>query len=172
MHATSLIIADSRPLIDLALADELDTLLTLAPYLRVLVPDMVRYDLMSRIDQFGVADALEWLRMHDGDSVQVQCTQELEEFIVLKQHVGKANSRTHNELAAAEILGREQMRRAEAIILLLDDASLEHAPFLNSLPDNVLLLSTSAYLQKLKSREIRPVVSNLLRRFMARGSHA
>ena len=173
MHITSLIIADSRPLIDLALADELDTLLTLAPKMQVLIPDMVRHDLMSRIEQFGVPDALEWIRVNEGEGVWVQSTQEMEEFIVLGCPAGKGRTRTRNELAAAELLGREQLRQVEAIILLLDDASIGHAPFLKALPDNVVLLSTSGYLQKLKSRRMRPVVGALLQRFMARGrSHA
>ena len=166
---TSLIITDSRPLIDLALADELDTLLTLAPDLRVLIPDMVRHDLVAHVESPGAPDALEWIRANDGRHVFVQCTEELEEFLVLRRSASDASVRHHNELAAAEILGRELARGAETLIMLLDDAAAGHAPFLKNLPDNVLLMSTASYLDKLKSRQIRHAVSAMLQRFMARG---
>lgn len=165
---TALIITDSHPLIDLALADELDTLLTLAPDLRVLVPDMVRHDLIAHVESPGVPDALEWIRANDGRNVFVPCTEELEEFIVLRRSAIEADVRSHNELAAAELLGRELARGTEAVILLLDDAGADHAHFLKSLPDNVLLMSTASYLDKLKSRQIRNAVSAMLQRFMVR----
>lgn len=165
---TALIITDSRPLIDLALADELDTLLTLAPDRRVLIPDMVRHDLVAHVELPGAPDALEWVRTNDGRNVFVQCTEELEEFIVLRRSAADASVRSHNELAAAELLGRELARGTDAVILLLDDAGAEHAHFLKNLPANVLLMSTTSYLDKLKSRQIRGAVSAMLQRFMTR----
>ncbi len=169
MDTTSLIITDSRPLIDLAVADELDTLLTLAPAMRVLIPDMVRHDLVAHVEIPGAPDGLEWIRNNDGRNVSVLCTEELEEFIVLRHAADGRTARSHNEHAAAEILGRELARGAEAVILLLDDASAGHAHFLKNLPENVLLMSTCSYLDKLKNRQIRAIVSALLQRFMARG---
>ncbi|WP_136415940.1 hypothetical protein [Herbaspirillum sp. ST 5-3] len=166
---TSLIITDSRPLIDLAMADELDTLLTLVPNLHVFIPDMVRHALIAQVENPGAPDALEWIRTNDGRNVSVPCTEELEEFIVLKHDAAEASVKTHNDQAAAEILGRELTRSADAILLLLDDASVGHAHFLKSLPDHVLLMSTSSYLDKQKSRRIRPAVAAMLQRFMVRG---
>lgn len=169
MNMTSLIITDSRPLIDLAIADELDTLLALAPQMRVLIPDMVRHDLVAHVEIPGAPDVLEWIRANDGGNVSVLCTEEFEEFIVLRHNAAGTAARGHNEHAAAEILGRELARGADAVILLLDDASARHAPFLKNLPENVLLMSTCSYLDKLKSRQMRATVSALLQRFMTRG---
>lgn len=168
MTTTSLIITDCRPLTDLAVADELDTLLTLVPDLQVLIPDMVRHALIAQVELPGAPDALEWIRANDGRNVFVLCTEEMEEFIVLKHNTTEISVRNHNEHAAAEILGRELAREADAVILLLDDASVGHAHFLKNLPDNVLLMSTSSYLGKLKSRRIRPAVAAMFQRFMVR----
>lgn len=169
MNTTLLIVAGCQPLCDLAAADELDTLLTLAPEIRVLVPDMVRHELIMKIERPGAPDALEWIRAHDGNRLSVQSTEEFEEFLVLKRGSNSESAGTRSELSAAEVLGRQLARGADAVILLIDDASVEHAHFLNQLPENVLTLSTSGYLRKLKNRQIRQLVSNLLNRFVAIG---
>ncbi|RJF95041.1 hypothetical protein [Noviherbaspirillum saxi] len=169
MHTTSLIVTDARPLIELADVDELDTLLALAPDIRILIPDMVRHALLVHIDIPGVPDALEWIRANDGQGVSVQCTEEFEEFIVLKRRHNDAVERSQNELAAGEILGRELARGTEAIVLLLGDAHTEHASVLANLPAQVLPMSTTTYLQRLRSQQRQSMVGALLQRVLALG---
>lgn len=169
MNTTSLIVSDAQPLIDLADVDELDTLLSLAPDIRILIPDMVRHALLVHIDIPGVPDALEWIRANDGHGVSVQCTEEFEEFIVLKRRHNDEVERHQNEQAAGEILGRELARGTEAIVLLIGDAEAEHASVLANLPERVVPMSTSTYLQGLRSKQRQFKVGALLQRVLALG---
>ncbi|SNT28500.1 hypothetical protein SAMN06265795_1229 [Noviherbaspirillum humi] len=181
MSNARLIVAGPAPLISLAAADELDTLLMLMPAISILVPDMVRHELIQRIDQPGAVDALEWIRANESGQVFVRATEEFEEYAVLRTRAMKPDN-NRCELAAWEVIGRELQRDAEAatvepagcattagaLIVLCDDTPALPA-LLARLPESVLVFSTSGYLEKLRSRQVKPMVDALLQRLMNLG---
>lgn len=156
----SLIAIDASPLLALAAADELDALLM--PEVRIIVPDMVRHDLLRRVHEPGAQEALDWIRLHDLQEVFVVSTEEYEECIVLNNLRTEASSR-RSEQAANEILAREMLRGTEGAILLADDITARKTHWVGLLPENVVVLSTSAYLKRLK---MAPNVAAVLSRFM------
>jgi hypothetical protein len=156
----SLIAMDAAPLLALANADELDALLM--PGVRVIVPDMVRYQLIHRIEQAGAQETLDWIRLHDLRQVFVVSTEEYEECIVLRK-LARISGGCRGEQAANEILAREVAHGMEGAILLSDDITARQAHWLPLLPDNVVVLSTSAYLKRLR---MAPSVAAVLQRYM------
>ena len=56
----SLIVTDASPLITLAIADALDTLLMLD--VRVIIPDMVNFEVTRHIDKPGSKELLDWIK--------------------------------------------------------------------------------------------------------------
>jgi len=73
----ALIVTDAGPLITLAVADALDTLLLLGA--RVIVPDMVQFEVTRHIDRPGAQEFMVWLGAHR-DMVEIGHTEEFEEF--------------------------------------------------------------------------------------------
>jgi hypothetical protein len=146
----SLIVADHRSLLQLGRAGELDSLIL--PDTRLFIPDVVRHELILQIAEAGAMEVLDWLREND-PHIDLKGTAEFEEYIVLKPLAGSARQRQrHEELAAAEVLGRELTKPVDAIILLFDDLdNTTHTSFLRNLPEHVVLVSASAYLKSLQS---------------------
>lgn len=163
MTRICLIATDVAPLLALALADELDALLM--PNVRVMVPDMVRHELVRQIETPGAQDVLDWIRAHDMHQVFVVSTEEYEEGIVL-QRLARASIRRRGEQAALEVLARELAAGIDGAILLSDDAVFKQAQLTVRLPDNVVVLSTAAYLKRLT---LAPNVNALLQRYMTAG---
>lgn len=163
MTKICLIATDAAPLLALAVADELDALLM--PNVRVLVPDVVRHELVRLIETAGAQEALDWIRAHATREVWVVCTEEYEEAIVL-QRLARGSTRRHSEQAALEVLTKELAAGIDGAILLSDDAVFKQAQLTVRLPDHVLVLSTAAYLKRLT---IAPNVSALLQRYMTVG---
>lgn len=163
MTKICLIATDAAPLLALAVADELDALLM--PDVRVLVPDMVRHELVHLIEKPGSQEVLDWIRAHATREVCVVCTEEYEESIVL-QRLARGPTRRHSEQAALEVLARELATGIDGAILLSDDAVFKQAHLIVRLPEHVLVLSTAAYLKRLT---IAPNVSALLQRYMTAG---
>lgn len=154
---------DAAPLLALAAADELDALLM--PEVRVIIPDMVRHELVRRIEDAGAQETLDWIRLHDLQEVFVVSTEEYEECIVLNTPRSPLPPQ-RSEQAANEILARELMRGMEGAILLADDITARKTKWIALLPENVVVLSTTAYLKRLR---IAPNVAAVLNRFMHAG---
>ena len=55
----SLIVTDASPLITLAVADALDTLLM--PEVKVIIPDMVNFEVIRHINNPGSRELLNWV---------------------------------------------------------------------------------------------------------------
>lgn len=104
MKKIALIVTDASPLITLSIAGELDTLLL--PQIRVVIPDMVKFEVTRHIEKQGAAEVLEWIRKHEPVDVYVASTEVYDEFIVLFQHMSKVKSKGRGEQAASEVLGR------------------------------------------------------------------
>ena len=148
----SLIVTDASPLITLAAAGSLDVLLLSRQ--RVIVPDMVRHEIVRFPEKPGATEVMEWIRTNGPDRVMVGSTTEYEEFLVLQQSNPNVRIRNRGELAAAEILTRELESTIEAAILLFEDSDVRKTNFLIRLPDNVLILSTSEFLFGLEKMKL------------------
>ena len=72
MKHFSLIVTDSGPLITLGVASALDALL--APRLPVIVPDMVRFEVIRDMSKPGAQEVADWIRAHEGASLRVAST--------------------------------------------------------------------------------------------------
>jgi len=78
----SLVVTDSGPLITLAIAGSLDVLFL--PNLPVIVPDMVRHEVIQDLSKPGAALVAEWIRLNDPHRLTVRPTEVFEEFMLLK----------------------------------------------------------------------------------------
>lgn len=148
----SLIVTDASPLITLAVASALDTLLLLRQ--RVIVPDMVRHEIVRHPEKPGASEVMEWIRAHGPDAVVVGSTAEYEEFLILQKANPNIKIRNRGELAAAEILTHALDQKIDAAILLFEDSDIRKPNFLIRLPDNVLVMSTSEFLAGLESAKL------------------
>lgn len=146
----SLIVTDASPLITLAVAGELDVLLL--PRIKIIIPDMVRFEVVRHIDRPGAIDILDWIGEHENRDLVVGKTVEYDEFKILYKYDHNVKTRNRGEQAAAEILASELQHGADAAILLFEDSGIRKTNFLVRLPDNVLVMSTSAFLAGLQKK--------------------
>jgi predicted nucleic acid-binding protein len=160
MKEIVLIVTDASPLITLAVAGELDVLFL--PHVRVIVPDMVRFEVARHADKAGAQETMLWIKEHEGKDLVIGKTQEYEEFKILYKHDPKTKTRNRGEQAAAEILAAELKNDLEAAILLFEDSDIKKANFLVRLPDNVLVMSTSTYLDGLQRAKLISSADNIL----------
>ena len=165
----SLIVADASPLITLAVAGALDTLLLARQ--RVIVPDMVRHEIVRYPEKPGAVEVMEWIRAHEPDQVTVGSTTEYEEFLILQKTNPAVRVRNRGELAAAEILTHALEHKIDAAILLFEDSDIRKPNFLIRLPDNVLVMSTFEFLSGLeKARLIKNAQAILAKAVSLRGN--
>jgi len=73
-------------------------------------------------------------------------------------------SKNRGEQAAAEILQSEIDNKADAAILLFEDSDIKKANFLVRLPSNVLILSTSTFLEGLQQKKLIVSADEILQR--------
>jgi hypothetical protein len=161
----TLIVTDAGPLITLAVADALDALLL--PGIRVVVPDIVYFEVTRQLGKPGAQAVVDWVAAK-GARVDIAETEEFAEFRVLLavDALRHKSSRNRGE-PAVEVLVREFDAGAEAAILLFEDSGLKKANFLGRIPDNVLLKSTSSYLYGLERRKLVPDAQQKLERAVA-----
>jgi predicted nucleic acid-binding protein len=147
----ALIVTDAGPLITLAVADALDTLKLLGA--RIVIPDMVRYEVVRHADKPGAQEFLAWL---DDNSalVEIGATEEYAEFMDMLALNPTLRTRNRGEMAAAEVLANELADGVDAGLLLFEDSDIRKANFLVRVPDNVLILSTSTFLYGLQRRSL------------------
>ena len=146
----SLIVTDSGPLITLAVAGSLDVLFL--PGLPVVVPDMVRHEVIQDLSKPGAVLVAEWIRLNAPHRLTVMPTEVFEEFMLLKSVNPATKTRNRGEQAAAEILAKELERKDSGAILLFEDSAVRKTNFLTRLPDCVVVASTSEFLFGLESR--------------------
>ena len=169
MKQITLIVTDSGPLITLAVADALDTLLRTGQ--RVLIPDMVRFEVTRLMDKPGAAEILDWIRDNEPGRVFCPSTEEFEEFAIVFSEKPNARTKGRGEKAAAEVLERELRHGLDVGILLFEDSDVRKDNFLTRVPDNVLIMSTSEYLFGLeRAHLIESAASIIARAVPVRGS--
>ena len=166
----ALIVTDAGPLITLAVADALDTLKLLG--VRIVIPDMVRFEVTRHADKPGAHEFLAWLDEND-ELVEIGITEEFAEFTELLALNPALRTRNRGEMAAAEVLAKELDGGIDAGLLLFEDSDIRKANFLVRIPDNVLILSTSTFLHGLQRRSLIPDAELILDRATAvRGATA
>ena len=149
----SIIVTDSGPLITLAVAGSLDTLFL--PGLRVIIPDMVRFEVTRHLDKPGAQEILDWVRKNEPEKVYVGTTETFDEFEILLNANPRARSRSRGEESASEILSREMAKSNDRIgILLFEDADVTKTNFLVRLPDRVVVYSTASFLKRLETKHL------------------
>ncbi|MGK2898491.1 MAG: hypothetical protein ACSLE9_07365 [Burkholderiaceae bacterium] len=140
----SIIVTDSGPLITLAVAQALDALL--APKLPVIVPDMVRFEVIRDIDKPGAREVADWIRSNEPGRVRVASTEVFEEFEILRRVNSATKTNNRGEQSAAEVLSKELELQDHGAILVFEDSMVRKSNFLIRLPDEVVVTSTSEFL--------------------------
>ena len=156
----SLIVTDSGPLITLAIAGSLDVLFL--PNLPVIVPDMVRHEVIQDLSKPGAALVAEWIRLNHPLRLTVGSTEVFEEFMLLKSMNPATKTKNRGEQAAAEVLGRQLEGQDFGAVLLFEDSAVRKANFLTRLPDCVVVASTSEFLFGLESRGLLQDAQSIL----------
>jgi hypothetical protein len=162
MKSFSLIVTDSAPLITLGVAEALDTLL--APSLPVILPDIVRFEVIRDLSKPGAQEVADWIRSHEGPSLRVASTEIFEEFQLLAAVKPSTKTAGRGEQAAAEVLGKELANEDHGAILLFEDSDVRKQNFLVRLPDEVLVTSTSEFLFGLESLNLVSSAQEILER--------
>jgi hypothetical protein len=145
----SIIVTDSGPLITLGVAQALDALLL--PKLPVIVPDMVRFEVIRDLEKPGAREVADWIRAHQPYRVRVASTVVFEEFEVLRRINSATKTTNRGEQAAAEVLSRELEEQDHGAILVFEDSLVRKQNFLIRLPDEVVVTSTSEFLFALEA---------------------
>ncbi len=158
----SIIVTDSGPLITLAAADALDALLL--PKLPVIVPDMVRFEVIQDLDKPGAREVADWIRANEPHRVRVASTEVFEEFEVLRRVNLATKTKDRGEQAAAEVLSKELDRKGFGAILVFEDSMVRKPNFLIRLPDEVVVTSTSEFLYGLEAHGLHPSAAAVLAR--------
>ena len=162
MTRFSLIVTDAGPLITLAVAQALDTLLLAK--LPVIVPDMVRFEVVRDSSKPGAQEVADWIRRHEGQGLRVASTEVFEEYQLLLAANPATRTKDRGEQAAAEVLGRELKDTQSGAILLFEDSGVRKQNFLIRLPDEVVVVSTSEFLFGLQSAKLLTSAADVLAR--------
>ncbi len=144
-----LIVRDASPLIALAAGEALECLTM--PGLRVVIPDMVYFEVTQDLARTGAGDIVEWARRHH-EQVEIAPTSVFSEFQIVLAADAKARSKGRGEQSAAEILNAEIERDADLeAILLYEDNDIKTRRFVGALPERVMALSTGDLLRELEA---------------------
>ena len=148
----SLIVTDSGPLITLAIAGALDVLFL--PGLPVIVPDMVRHEVIADLSKPGAMLVADWIRANHSQRLSVAPTEVFEEFMLLKSINPATKTKNRGEQAAAEVLAKVLEGQDFGAVLVFEDSAVRKTNFLLRLPDAVVVASTSEFLFGLESRGV------------------
>lgn len=144
-----LIVTDASPLITLAAGEALDCLTM--PGLRVVIPDMVYFEVTQDLARTGVADIVAWSRLHQGQ-IEIAPTTVFSEFQIVRLADPNTRSKGRGELSAAEILNAEIEKDANLEALLLyEDNDIRTRRFVGALPERVTTISTGDLLRELEA---------------------
>ena len=149
MSRLGLLVMDASPLIIWAAADALECLTM--PGLRVVIPDMVYFEVTEDLSGTGAEDIVQWARRHQGQ-VEIVLTSVFSEFQVIRGADPRTRSRGRGGLAALEVLNAEIDRDSELEALLLyEDNDVKKRRFVRGLPERVTALSTGDLLHELEA---------------------
>ena len=144
-----LLVTDASPLITLAAADALECLTM--PGLRVLIPDMVYFEVTQDLARTGAEDIVQWARRHPGQ-VEVILTSVFAEFQVVRAADERTRSKGRGEQSALEVLNAEIDRDPDLeAVLLYEDNDVRTRRFVRGLPERVTALSTGDLLHELEA---------------------
>ena len=132
--------------------------------LPVIVPDMVRHEVIQDLSKLGATLVAEWIRHNDPHRLTVSPTEVYEEFMLLKSINPATKTKNRGEQAAAEVLGRALEGEDFGAVLLFEDSAVRKTNFLTRLPDCVVVTSTSEFLFGLESRSLIPDAQSILDR--------
>jgi hypothetical protein len=145
MSRYALIIPDSSPLITLAAAEALDTLLK--PGLPVLIPDGVHWEVTRFIDLQGASEVVQWMADNE-NQVHLRVTQEFLNHQVLIA-AGTKKIRNLGENCARELIDREAERDPSSrSILIYEDSDVTLLKIINAA--RVDTLTTADFLTELE----------------------
>lgn len=149
MTQLGLLVTDASPLITLAAADALECLTM--PGLRVVIPDMVYFEVTQDLAKTGAESIVQWARRHTGQ-VEIVVTSTFAEFQVLRRAEPATRSRGRGEAAALEVLNAaiDENPQLEAV-LLFEDNDVRTRRFVRGLPERVTALSTGDLLHELEA---------------------
>ena len=163
---SSIIVTDAGPLVTLAVAGAIDTLLL--PGLRVVIPDMVRFEVIRHLDKPVAQEILDWVRKNEPAKVYIGTTETYEEFEILRNTNPRTRSRSRGEESSSEILSREMAKSNDRIgILLFEDADVTKTNFLVRLPDRVVVYSTASFLRRLESKHLIDNAKDILEKALS-----
>lgn len=149
MTQLGLLVTDASPLITLAAADALDCLTM--PGLRVIIPDMVYFEVTQDLARTGATIVVDWARRHPGQ-VEIVPTTTFAEFQTLRAADPATRSRGRGELAALEVLNTEIDRTPDLeALLVFEDSDVRTRRFVRALPERVTALSTGDLLHELEA---------------------
>lgn len=137
----------------------------------VIIPDMVRYEVTRDISKPGAREFLDWLRQNEPHRhVRIASTEVYDEFLIVLKDMPDARTRGRGEESASEVFWR--WVDADSIgMLLFEDSDVKAAwikgcpqpaavmqknRFTTDLPPNVLIVSTSSYLDRLERHHMIP----------------
>jgi hypothetical protein len=162
MKGLSLIVTDTGPLITLAVAGALDAIFL--PGLPVIIPDMVRFEVIQDLTKPGAQVIADWIRANDPYRVSVRTTEVFEEFMTLRSINPATKTKNRGEQSAAEVLGKELDDLEYGGILLFEDSAVRKSNFLVRLPDSVVVTSTSEFLHGLEGEGLLESAQDVLMR--------
>ena len=131
---------------------------------KVIIPDIVSFEVTRHINKPGSRELLNWVSSHQFREVFVGSTETFNEFTILHELNPSVKTKNRGEQAAAEILERELENGVDAAIFLFEDSDIKKANFLVRLPDNVLVMSTSAFLDGLQQRNLIDSADEILQK--------
>lgn len=145
MKTVAIVVTGAGSLLALAAANALDALLPPGAEMEVVVPDMVRYELVRDLRVPGARKAAGWVKANEGKALRVAATETFAAFQVLLAAKPDTTAVGRSEGAASEVLS-EQRERRRTVILLFNDGDVGMRNFLRPLPAGVLETTTSEVL--------------------------
>ena len=121
------------------------------PDLRVLIPDMVYFEVTQDLAKTGAEDIVQWARRHQGQ-VELVPTSVFSEFQIVRFADERTRSKGRGEQAALEVLTAEIDKDPDLeAILLFEDNDIKRRRFVLGLPERVMALSTGDLLYELEA---------------------
>jgi len=160
-----LVVTDSAPLITLGVAKALDALL--APKLPIIIPDMVRFEVIRDVAKSGAQEVADWIRETEGEALRVASTEVCEEYLALSAARPGTKTAGRGTQAAAEVLCKVLAQKEQGAVLLFEDSDVREQNFLVRMPAEFLVTSTSEFLFELESLHLLPSAAAILQRATA-----
>jgi hypothetical protein len=165
-------IPDAGPLISLAMGDALDLLLLLSADVRLILTDVVNYEATHRSEDLDDAKTLKDFLAFNADRIEIESTffgKLALEDLERKKTRGQSATlpRDAGEISISSlILGLRTFNPGDPTLVLMEDSWFE--AMIYSLPGNVHLLSTSAWLDGLQDLGLIQSAAEIRQRIQAK----